>query len=131
MQQYHQLLGDTADLEQSDSDAMEVQLAALVESQQGRCVSLLFNPWMVLGFKLQLSAWLRNTTSKWTLQYTWYSAQKLALCKDLQLYTDTEGGIDGLNVGEQKWIVLTNTIVYFRSGSGPYFIFHQEVFILH
>jgi hypothetical protein len=43
MKQYHQLLGDTADLEKSDSDEMEVQLAALVESQQRRCVSLLVN----------------------------------------------------------------------------------------
>jgi hypothetical protein len=56
MKQYRQLLGDTADLEQSDSDEMEVQLAALVESQQRRCVSLLVNPSTVLGFKLQLSA---------------------------------------------------------------------------
>ena len=66
MKQYHQLLGDTVDLEQSDSDEIEVQLAALVESQQQRCVALLVNPWMVLGFKLQLCARLRNTTSKWT-----------------------------------------------------------------
>jgi hypothetical protein len=44
MKQYNQLLGDTADFEQSDSDEMEVQLAALVESQQRRCVSLLVNP---------------------------------------------------------------------------------------
>jgi hypothetical protein len=44
IKQYHQLVGDTADLEQSDSDEMEVQLAALVESQHRRCVSLLVNP---------------------------------------------------------------------------------------
>jgi hypothetical protein len=38
VQKYHQLLGETADVEQSDTDEMEMQLAALVESQQGRCV---------------------------------------------------------------------------------------------
>jgi hypothetical protein len=44
VRRYRQLLGETADPEQSDTDEMEMQLAALVESQQLRCVALLVNP---------------------------------------------------------------------------------------
>jgi hypothetical protein len=35
VEQYHQLLGETGDPEQSDTDELELQLAALVESQVG------------------------------------------------------------------------------------------------
>lgn len=61
MKQYRQLLGETADAEQSDTDEMEIQLAALVESQHARSVSLLLNPSTMLGFKFQMSAAIRST----------------------------------------------------------------------
>jgi hypothetical protein len=41
VKQYRQLLGETEDPEQSDMDELELQLAALVESQQVGYVTLL------------------------------------------------------------------------------------------